>query len=54
MSYERTPDGGVAESMDATHSQPQFIARLAMVLAALAIVFAIVVIIGAMTHPAVM
>ena len=53
VSFERTPDGGIAESMDETHSQPLFVGRLAMTLAALAILFAILVIIGAVTHPAV-
>lgn len=50
MSFEKTPDGGYAESMDATHSQPQFIARLAMALLILAVLFALIVGIAAMAH----
>ncbi len=53
MSYEQTPDGGYAESMDETHSQPQFVGRLALVLAALALLFALVTLIAAVTHPGV-
>ena len=37
------PDGGYAESMDETHSQPQFVGRLAMALLGLAVLFALVV-----------
>jgi hypothetical protein len=47
MSYERTPDGGYAESMDETHSQPQFVGRLAMALLGLAVLFALVVMFAA-------
>jgi hypothetical protein len=53
MSLEHTPDGGVAESMDETHSQPRFLGYLAMTLLLLAVLFALVCLYGAMTHPAV-
>ena len=53
MSYEQTPDGNFAETMDETHSQPQFVGWLALVLGALAILFALVTLIAAMTHPGV-
>jgi hypothetical protein len=49
LSYEKTPDGGHAENMDETHSQPRFIAWLAMVLGGLALLFALFVLL-AMTH----
>jgi hypothetical protein len=50
MAYEKTPDGGYAESMDETHSQPQFLGRLALVLLILAVLFALTVIIAGVTH----
>jgi len=50
MSYEKTPDGGYAESMDNTHSQPRFVGNLAMTLLVLAVVAALFVIIAAVTH----
>jgi hypothetical protein len=53
MSYENTPDGGIAESTDEHHSQPRFLGGLALVLAALAILFAIIVMIAGLTHPGV-
>ena len=49
MSYEHTPDGGVAESMDEHHGQPMFIGRLAIGLGAFAVLFAVVVLIAAAT-----
>ena len=49
MSEVRTPDGGHAESMDETHSQPQFVGRLALVLAALAVLFGLATIIAGLT-----
>jgi hypothetical protein len=52
MSYEKTPDGSFAESMDEHHAQPQFVGRLALVLAALAVLFALVVIIAGLSYPA--
>lgn len=44
-----TPDSGV-ESMDPAHSQAQFVGRLAMTLAGLAILFALIVIFAAVTR----
>jgi hypothetical protein len=52
MSYEQTPDGGIAETMDEHHSQPQFVGRLALVLIVLTVLFALFVIVAAMTHGA--
>lgn len=50
MSYEKTPDGGYAESMDETHSQPRFIASLALALLVLAVLFALFILLAAVTH----
>ena len=50
MSYEKTPDGGYAETMDEHHAQPQFLARLAMTLLVLAVLFALFVGFAAMTQ----
>jgi len=47
MSYEKTPDGGYAESMDEHHAQPQFLGRLAMTLLVLAVLFALFVAVAA-------
>ena len=53
MSYEQTPDGGIAERMDEHHSQPRFVGTLGLGLAAFAILFAIVALLAAVTHPGV-
>jgi len=53
MSFEHTPDGDIAESMDAAHSQPRFVGYLAMALMVLAVLFALLCLIAAMSHPAV-
>lgn len=50
MSYEKTPDGGYAEAMDETHSQPRFIANLALALLVLAVLFALFILLAAVTH----
>jgi hypothetical protein len=50
MSFEQTPDGGVAESMDGAHAQPQFVGRLAMTLLVLAVLFALFVLFAALTR----
>jgi len=52
MNEVRTPDGGHAESMDEAHHQPQFVGRLALVLAALAVLFGLVTIIAGLTFHA--
>jgi hypothetical protein len=53
MSYQQTPDGGYAEASDEHHSQPRFLARTAIVMAVVALLFAILSLIGMSTHPAV-
>jgi hypothetical protein len=53
MSYEQTPDGGIAETMDEHHSQPRFVGILGLALAAFAILFGLVTLIAAMSHPGV-
>ena len=50
MSYEKQPGGDIAESMDERHSQPQFLANLALTLLVLAVLFALFVLIAAATH----
>jgi hypothetical protein len=50
MSFEKTPDGSYAERNDEHHSQPRFVGLLALVLMALAVMFALFVAIAAMTH----
>jgi hypothetical protein len=50
MSYEKTPDGGHAESMDDHHSQPRFLGNLALALLVIAVLFALLVMVAAMTH----
>jgi len=52
MSLDHTPDGGVAEGMDEHHHQPQFVGYLAMALLVLAVLFALLCLVAAMTHPA--
>jgi hypothetical protein len=50
MSFEKTPDGSYAERNDERHSQPRFVGRLALVLIAAAVLFALFVAVAAMTH----
>ncbi len=50
MSFEKTPDGGYAERMDETHSQPQFVGRLALTLLVLAVLFAAFVLVAGMMN----
>ena len=50
MSYEKTPDGGYAERMDEHHSQARFVGRLAAVLLGLAVLFALFVMVAAITN----
>jgi len=52
MNDARTSDGAHAESMDEAHSQPQFIGRLALILAALAVLFGLATIISGLTFHA--
>ena len=52
MSEVRTPDGGHAEALDETNSQPGFVGRLALVLAVLACLFGIVTIIAGLSFHA--
>lgn len=50
MSYEHTPDGGIAEVNDATHSQPRFLGIMGLVLIALLIIFPLFIWYANLTH----
>jgi hypothetical protein len=50
MSLDHAHTDVHVESMDETHSQPQFVGRLAMTLLVLAVLAALFVIIAAVTH----
>jgi hypothetical protein len=50
MSFEKTPDGSYAERSDEHHAQSRFVGRLALVLIAAAVLFALFVGVAAMTH----